>query len=186
MRKSPQKRIVYSIDGTDHQKCCRCGQLKPLSSFSISNWTPHTVCRECKKVYDIEYRAKTKERRAEKNREYRELNHDKLLEAWRKKYKENAKTVVERNSEYRRKKVDESWFAREWFHQKARQYIKKNNIDLSSCFVCWKEWAVELHHPSYKSKDMWSLVVPLCRDCHRWVHSWRLECPSPINLITMF
>lgn len=181
-----RKRDVRIIDGVECQKCCRCWEYKTMEKFSVSNWKPHTVCKECKRIYDKEYRAKTKERRAEKNRKYRELNHDRLLEEGRNKYRENAQKAIERNGEYRRKKVAENWFAREWFHQKARLYIKKNDIKLPFCFICQKEWNVELHHPSYKSKDMWSLVVPLCRDCHRWVHSWRLECPNPINLITMF
>ena len=179
------KRITIEEDGIIKQKCRSCWEFKTLESFAKDKKWYHTKCKECKKKYDAEYRARTKQRRAEKNRAYRMNNLEELNKRAREKYKENSKEYIQRNSDYRRKKVKENWFARERFHEKARKFIKENKITFNKCFACWQEWTLELHHPSYENNDMRCVVVPLCRDCHRWVHSWRLECPEPVNLTAL-
>lgn len=176
------ERIEVIIDWIPHQKCCRCGELKPLNCFSVSNWRPHTVCRECKAIYDKAYREKNKEIIARKNKIYREIHRDELHKKAKEKYRADSKKYIDRSNEYRRRKVKENWFAREAFHEQARKAVKKSNIVFDSCFRCDKDGKIELHHPSYDDRDMRKYVVPLCRDCHRYVEKNPLDCPLPINL----
>lgn len=179
------KRETYVENWVEYQKCCRCWEFKTLDNFCISNGTPHTVCKSCKAAYDIEYRKRTKEWRAEKSKIYREKNHDKLIQKSREKYKENSKKYIDKSNEYRRRKVKENWFAREWFHEQARKLVKKIWVEFNKCFLCGVEWKTELHHPSYESRAMWSIVVPLCRSCHRYVEKYPDECPHPIDLLLL-
>lgn len=180
---SKSKRVVCVIDGIEQQKCCRCNKFKPLDGFSISRWAPHTVCKECKKAYDKIYREKTKALRAQKNKKYRELHYEELKEKTREKYRNNSQKYIDRSNEYRRRKVKENWFAREWFHEQARKYVKRHNILFTYCQLCGKDGTIELHHPSYEAREKRSYVVPLCRTCHRYVEQKPEECPAPINLL---
>lgn len=170
-------------------RCNTCQVMKTVDNFAKTwlSWINayHTKCKDCKNEYDKIYREKTKERRAEKSKIYREKNHTKLLESSRKKYKENSKKYIKRSSKYRRKKVRENWFARERFHEKARKLVKKIWIEFNKCFLCNKEGKTELHHPSYETKEMRSIVVPLCRGCHRYVEQHPNECPHPIDLLLL-
>lgn len=182
---SKRKVEVCIIDGATHQRCCRCLWFKPLDLFSISNWRPHTVCKECKKIYDVEYRAKTKEQRAKKAKIYRDKNRDTLLEKSHQRYKAASQKYIDRNNEYRRRKVKENWFAWEWFHEQARKQVKKLWIHFNKCYLCGQETKIELHHPSYECREMRSIVVPLCRCCHRYVEQHPNKCPHPIDLLSI-
>lgn len=180
---SRAKKEIRYVDWVEYQKCCRCNEFKILDDFSLSRWIPHTVCKECKRVYDKAYREKTKEWRSEKQKEYREKHREELNKKTRERYRENSSKYIEKNSEYRKRKAKENWFAREWFHQRTRNYLKAHNISFSKCQKCWTEWKIELHHPSYESNDMRSYIVPLCRGCHRDIEQHPEECPKPINLL---
>lgn len=171
-----------NIDWVDYQKCCRCWEFKTLDCFSLSRWIPHTVCKECKKIYDRAYREANKEKRALWQKIYREEHREELNEKCRQRYKANQKERVAKVSEYRRQKVQENWFAWERFHSKARKYVAKHNIIFDNCVLCGVKWKVELHHPSYENDNMREYIVPLCRTCHRDVEQHPNKCPKPIKL----
>ena len=173
-----------NIDWVDYQKCCRCWEFKTLDHFSLSRWIPHTVCKECKREYDKAYRARTKARRAQKQKIYRKKNLEQLQKKAKERYNANSEKYIARSCEYRRQKVKENWFAWEWFHEQARKFVKKTGLKFEECYLCKKHWKTELHHPSYEGRDMWSYVVPLCRSCHRRVEQFPEECPVPINLLS--
>ena len=171
-----------NIDWVDYQKCCRCWEFKTLDHFCLSRWIPHTICKECKKIYDKAYREANKEKKAQRQKIYREKCREELNEKCRQRYKANQKERVAKVSEYRRQKVQENWFAWEWFHSKARKYVAKHNIIFDNCALCGTKWKVELHHPSYENNNMREYIVPLCRTCHRDVEQHPNKCPKPIKL----
>ena len=69
---------------------------------------PHTVCKECKRAYDRAYRERTKARRAQKQKAYREEHKEELNKKMRERYKVNPKKYIAKTSEYRRRKVKEN------------------------------------------------------------------------------
>lgn len=174
-----------NVDWVDYQKCCRCWEFKTLDCFPLSRWIPHTVCRECKKIYDKAYREANKEKIAQRQKAYIEEHRGELNEKTRNNYRENREERIAKVSEYRRQKTKQNWFAREWFHRKAREYVAKHGIIFNNCALCGKEWKVELHHPSYESNDMREYIVPLCRTCHRGVEKHPDKCPKPVKLTAL-
>ena len=162
------KKTIELEDGTILFQCSKCKEFKSRENFdkatTLKNWIQPS-CKICR-------------------RKFRVNNKDKINTRAREIYaSKNQSNFIKRCSEYRRERVRENWFWRERFHQNVRWYIKNAWLVFENCFSCGKNIKVEFHHPSYKSRDMRSVIVPLCRDCHRWVHSGRLECPEPIDLV---
>ena len=83
--------IILKGANRTHNKCRRCGQIKPIEEFCTDkrNSCGHnTLCRECKKEQDREYHKKIMEdpiRHAEENakrREWKKNNPEKVSASW--------------------------------------------------------------------------------------------------------
>ena len=60
------------IDGTEHRRCQRCQEYRPLSCFSVRKaGTYHGYCQECVKGYLREWRDKNREHINAQARAYR-------------------------------------------------------------------------------------------------------------------
>ena len=189
------KKVIYKEYNDDGEiikiQCRTCHQLKDVNCFARTwrSWESayNTQCKDCVNKYCHSYRRREwkKEHYAELSKAYRETHYDELIEKQKQYYKDNKDKIIAHNSEYRRKRVQENWFARERFHEKARKYVKKIWISFTKCYRCGDEASVELHHPSYECKEMRSIVVPLCRTCHRYIEWHPDECPHPIDLLLL-
>lgn len=84
--------------------------------------------------------------------------------------------------EYNKRKAEENWYNFWTFHSRALNFKKKYGIEFRWCMICNGNDDIEMHHPSYKSKEMREHIVPLCMQCHRRVHAWGIDCPEPIKL----
>lgn len=147
--------------------CCKCNRYLSRECFwkatTTKDWI-QTYCKECRRQYSKDNREMLKEK-----------NHNRYLN--------NKDKIIKDTSDYRRKKVKSIWFGRERFHQNVRWYCKDAWLVFDTCFVCWCNENIILHHPSYENRDMRSVVVPLCKSCHLRVHSLDIVCPEPINIL---
>lgn len=89
------------------KKCNRCGITKELNCYSKNSGSKdgyRSICKECKKITDKEYRKKhSKElylKRIEYQKEYRKNHKDKIKEYSEKYYQANREKVLERKKNY--------------------------------------------------------------------------------------
>ena len=166
-------------------KCSKCWEFKTIDEYHKSKiWAFWTVwmCKLCmsswqRKHYDLnrDYKAKQQQDYYWKNKE-RINNHKRQYRI------DNISTYNQK-----REKINELiWFNRHTFHLRTINYIKKNWLRPTKCSICWDEWVIYSHHPSYAKFDDWSKVVFCCKSCHAQIHSWRIACPKPINLLKPF
>lgn len=121
----------------------------------------------------------------DKHREYYQSNKHLLSSNQRKYYSDNRERISEYQKENRKNHSKQMWFNRDTFHKMANNYAKRNNLKQKVCSICWIEDKVEMHHPSYEKYEDWSKVVFCCPSCHRRIHSGTLECPEPIDLLSL-
>ena len=195
-------------------KCTKCGEYKWIDEFykksSYQFWI-RSQCKECERAYKDknsekyslyfkEYHQANRQKRIEMARIYRENNRDKIREKWRQysrdnkekiaEYRrrfraENKDLVSEREKMYKDNYTEELWFNRRTFHEKTRRYAIKYNLRPDKCPICWNTDKIQMHHPSYNVYEDWSYVVFCCPTCHAGIHAWLIECPKPINLLTL-
>lgn len=195
-------------------KCTKCGEYRRIDDFykkaSYQFWI-RSQCKECERAYKEEnreryslyfkeYHQANKQRHMEMSRIYRENNRDKIREKWRQynrdnkekiaEYRrrfraENKNLVSEREKRYKDNYTEELWFNRRTFHEKTRKYAIKYNLRPDKCPICWNADKIQMHHPSYDVYEDWSYVVFCCPTCHAGIHAWLIECPKPINLLTL-
>lgn len=97
-------------------------------------------------------------RRKERERNYRDLNRDKI-------------------NEKRRDRYHKTWHSK--VYKTTDKVIKELWIRPSICPICWAERKIEAHHPDYNKPYE---VVFCCNVCHQRIHHWWFECPNPIDL----
>jgi len=184
------KEELYEIDWKKYLKCTSCWELKEATSDNFRKKTQKRswfcwICKICNKKQDAVLYKENKERVLSRHKNYVKRNRDAINQHQREYYQANKEKINSRNSNNRRKHIDELWFDRTYFHRKANQYAKKYNLIPKYCSICWKEMDIELHHPSYECFDKRSEVVMCCKSCHQSIHSWRIECPEPVNLLNL-
>ena len=131
------------------------------------------------------YRDANREKINEKWREYGRRNKERIAE-YRKEFRSaNKEFVADREKAYKDKRSLELWFNRRTFHEKTRRYAIKYDLKPTKCPICWNSDKIQMHHPSYDVYEDWSYVVFCCPTCHAWIHAWLVECPKPINLLTL-
>ena len=83
--------IVLTGPNRTHNKCYKCGKIKPIDEFCSDKRNPcghSTLCRECKKEIDRAYHKKVMEdplRHIEENRkrkEWKQNNKEKVKASW--------------------------------------------------------------------------------------------------------
>lgn len=174
-------RITVEKDWVMLYKCNSCYKFLPREHFwKWKNGEPSYSCIDCAKdkhkVYNMnnrEKRIKYSEERHKRNKEHE------------KEYYEKCKEDGKRNKyakQYSNKKSKEIWYSRDYFHLKTRQFKIKNWIEFEGCAICWKKWKIQMHHPSYETRDMREFIVPVCPKCHVNIHNWFIDCPAPIKL----
>lgn len=180
-------------------KCVSCGERKQKDAYykwpRYSFWV-RTTCKDCEKKYKEEnkerlltgrrkYRETNREKINERCREYGRKNKEKIAEYRREFRLANKELVANREKQYKDNRTEELWFNRRTFHEKTRRYVIKHDIRPNICPICWEESKIQMHHPSYDVFEDWSYVVFCCPTCHAWIHAWLVECPQPINLLTL-
>ena len=182
--------------------CKQCWEEKPLTSEYWHKWNWKdwfcSKCRICRNKNNVEY-SKThkalrqnrvdahKEHLRDYHRNYREINRDKLKEKNKqyyisvkdsiiKKYLQDNAEEISRKAKERREIM---WYSK--LHHDTDNYIDKYKIRPEKCSMCWWWWKIVAHHPS---NDIRNEVVFCCYSCHQLIHTNKLECPKPTDLLT--
>ena len=132
-----------------------------------------------------DYRDANAEKRNAHNREYYSSNREKMRMTSNVYYQNNKERLAQYRSEYNKRHNDELWFNLATFHTKAEKYARNHSLIPWQCPICWNDEKVEMHHPSYEKYEYWWRVVFCCHSCHKQIHNWVIECPQPINLLTL-
>lgn len=171
----------------DYQKCKR-------RKFWLQPW-----CKACNRIKRVKFYWENKERLTILNKEYCKNNREKLSKRTREYCRKNRDKVNQRMREYRKNNRDkikeytkwyiknrseEIWFSWRWFHNKATLFVKKYWLRPDICPICREKKEVVIHHPSYHSYEDWSKIVFCCARCHNMIHTWEINCPTPIDLLT--
>lgn len=174
--------------------------IKNKTELSLKNKKYYEENKEELLKKQKEYRAINKDKISDYYKKYYILNQDKLREYKclynrlnrekiadkKRKYRQIYKDKIsQRELEYSNNRSAELWYDWFMFHENARRYAKKYNLKPSKCPICWVDDKIQIHHPSYERFENWKDVVFCCARCHQRIHSWILECPQPINLLTI-
>jgi len=104
------KRVVRAeTREADPKKCIKCGQLKPLSEYTIHNRNKgqhRNFCHECEKEMIRMYHKS--DRGKEKSKEWYESNQDKI-KAYREYYKSNPEYVAKTKEYHKRKRLKDDY-----------------------------------------------------------------------------
>lgn len=108
---------------TDGTKTCNtCKNEKPYSAYSKDRKLPGGIkhkCKECCKAHFAGWYSANAEEQREKAKEYRDQNHEKELERYRRYQQENPDKVREKNAKWRESN-------REWYNLRQREYRADN------------------------------------------------------------
>lgn len=146
-------------------KCNGCGETKPETEFYVRprNKTGYdTKCKKCLSQQGREYRRKS----AGAKRAYYQRTRKERIEHMREYRKKNMPAIMAKWREYEAKYPE-----RVQASDAVREAIKRKEIlpaRKCKCADCGKK-AMDLHHESY-APDQWTVVVPLCRSCHKLRH----------------
>jgi len=158
-------------------KCTKCWKWLSLDGFPQDKGRKFWVRSDCKDCHRIKMK--------KYHRSWYLNNTDEAREYAREYHKNNKDILKNKDRSRIESRMKDLWFDRYSFHGKARYYVRKNNLKPHLCPICWADRDIEIHHPYYNSFNDRSKVVFCCRFCHRNIHLWDLECPQPIDLLTM-
>lgn len=156
-------------------KCTKCWKWLTIDGYPRDKDRKFWVRSDCMECHRL--------KRKKYHREWYYNNRDRANDYARKYHIDNRDAIKDKEKD--RILAKDLWFDRYSFHNKARYFIRKNKLKPKLCPICWAERNIEIHHPSYKWFDDWSMVVFCCKYCHRNIHTWDIECPKPINLLHM-
>lgn len=154
-------------------KCSLCREFLPIDEFYKDKSRKFWVEGRCKKCDDRKKRKWNKE-------------HKELVNAQAKRWRDkNPGKVKQYKKNWTEKKKKEYWYNVRKFHKKVSYYLNKYNLRPEICSICGGWWNIDSHHPSYNNEDDWKYIVFVCEKCHSDIHAWKIECPSPINLLDL-
>lgn len=157
--------------------CRKCNKQKRAKFY----WNHRDEQLNANKEYSIKNRRILSDKARERCRKNKEATNARARE-WRRSHKD---MIQEKTKIYNKRMSEKLWFSLKYFHNKATVYTKNNWLRPSKCSICWQEWMVDMHHPSYESFSKRSEVVFCCHACHSKIHIWEIECPTPINLLEL-
>lgn len=177
-----KREYMYMLDEL-YIKCNRCWKWKMSKCYRPAKAYKFWVlaeCRECESEYNRNRYESKREEITATHKEYYRKNKEKINSHKREYYKRTNKQW-----EYRKRQTEELWFNRHTFHVRASDYVNEHSLRPERCSICGSRGTVEMHHPSYEKYEYWSMVVFCCRSCHKQIHSWRIQSPTPINLLDL-
>lgn len=150
-------------------KCKECWEFKELN---LDNWYNHSQwfmwvlwrCKECIKRWRHSERELIMARKRDINR-------------WRN--NPHRHEYILKNNSIRR---CNKWY---WnIHLKVSRLMKRLWIERpKQCTICWCENVIYAHHPDYNNVYE---VVFVCQPCHSKIHSWKIQCPKPVDLKSFY
>ena len=154
----------------DEKKCPRCGETKPLSEFSKnksrSDGHAH-YCKSCAYAATKQWVSENNDKRKESKRNAYWKNPDRERSIAARRRRENPETNRKACARYndahpeRRNAVNVVNRA-----VAAGDICPPTNLKCAACGMQAKDY----HHASY-APEHWLFVVPLCRSCHKRVHT---------------
>lgn len=91
------------------KNCTKCGEIKPLESFSeqkSGKYGKKSNCRECVAAINRDYHQRNKSRIAAQQRDYRQKNSSHIAVRMRKNYQKNKSRHAEYGRNYRKEKPE--------------------------------------------------------------------------------
>lgn len=164
-------------------RCNSCWEWKDSSCYykwRLYKFWLSTNCKKCVSDWHRKDYENNRDKIADRNKDYYWNNKQKVRE-----YKSEYYSNTKKQKAYKDFMTEKLWFNRHTFHVKAFDYVNEHSLRPERCSICGSCGAVEMHHPSYKKYECWSEVVFCCRSCHRQIHSWRIDCPAPIDLLKL-
>lgn len=156
------------------KQCSKCRETKPLSDFNKNKSRPDGYAHYCKPCA------------MGRSRQWVESNRDTVRAAKRKYYWKNPEKERETARTNRREKPEANNRHNRTYNKVHPGRMKAVNTvnravargDLlpvceKSCVSCGKQ-AQDYHHHSYEP-EFWLDVIPLCKSCHRLVHTGTLR-----------
>ena len=204
-----EKRETVEKDGILYIKCNKCWEFKEATNeffdknhtwFMWLQWSCKICTRKAQHEYCIRNKNKLKENRkrfyerhkeyvSKTNKEWRENNKEHFLQKCRD-YRENNKEFYKEYMESYRGEHKDELREKRVKRDLEKGYIEIHNITANKirklwirpliCPICGKRKRIYTHHPNY---ERWYEVVFCCQSCHLKIHSWAIECPTPINLL---
>lgn len=169
-------------------KCPKCWKWLSKSFFHKDKTTHFWVtshCNDCRNTARNKYYWNNKDEENRKYREYRLANEEREKARYKEYRRTHREERIALNKEIAKKHNELLWFNWGSFHDRANRYVRKHNLRPKSCSICWKQCIPQMHHPYCSSYDDWSNVIFCCQSCHWLIHSWRILCPEPINLLNL-
>lgn len=155
------------------KQCSKCGQTKPESEFSKNKSRHDGLAHYCK----VCARAAHKQWQADNPESYRAA---KRHAYWSNPERERERSRSQRTSKpganaERCKRYSESNPNRRDAVNLVNRKVAAGELPAPKTLTCQKcgKQAQDYHHPSYE-RQHWLFVVPLCRSCHKLIHTGTL------------
>lgn len=143
--KAELEEVVSAKGQIEYWYCSGCQEVKPVSEFRKKKNTLHCYCKPC------DVRETTKYHKTPEARERQRIAG--------KKRRENPEHMVKRRCQ-----EAISWRVQEGTFPAAKS---------KACSICGKP-ATDYHHHNGYDLQRWDDVIPVCRKCHRQIHSQQI------------
>ena len=129
------------------KRCIECGEIKPLDEFGQHSHHKDgrsNRCKECKRVYNRQYRAAHADEEASRNRQYKRQNRTRLLAYYREYYQRNREAALAYARQYHQENRGERRAYNQQYKQENRakiaaQKMRRQNREQNGAFTK-EEW----------------------------------------------
>lgn len=154
-----------------HNKCYKCGEIKPISEFCSDKRNPcghSTLCKECKRKMDREYHKKVMEdplRHAEENKkrkEWKANNKEKVKASWTE-YNSRPE-VKQRKQEWQENNTTKGVISEEKYKKEMLRHAKNRANDKNLPFnITLEDLVIPERCPILDTPLLW-------QDSHKWTN----------------